>query len=67
MKTSQIKAEVINLKGEKVQISKDYNKMDISKLAHDIYVINYIDINGKVIKSERFVRGRKVENIMETV
>jgi len=67
MKTSQIKADVINLKGEKVQISKDYNKMDISKLAHDVYVINYIDINGKVIKSERFVRGRKVENIMETV
>jgi hypothetical protein len=67
MKTSQIKAEVINLKGEKVQISKDYNKMDISKLAQDVYVINYIDVNGKIIKSERFVKGRKVENIMETV
>jgi hypothetical protein len=67
MKTSLIKAEIINLKGEKVQISKDYNKMDISKLAHDVYVINYIDMNGKTIKSERFVKGRKVENIMETV
>jgi len=67
MKTSQIKAEVINLKGEKVQISKDYNKMDVSKLAQDVYVINYIDVNGKIIKSEQFVKGRKVENIMETV
>jgi hypothetical protein len=67
MKTSQIKAEVLNLKGEKVQISKNYNKMDISKLTHDVYVINYIDVNGKIIKSERFVKGRKLENVMETV
>ena len=63
MKTHLIKAEVINLKGEKVYISKDYNKMDMSKLANNVYMVNYIDGFGNIVWSERFVKGRKMENL----
>jgi len=66
MKTHLIKAEVINLKGEKVYISKDYNKMDMSKLANNVYMVNYIDGFGNIVWSERFVKGRKMENLTAT-
>jgi hypothetical protein len=63
MKTHPIKAEVFNLRGEKVCISKDFNKLDISILVNGEYMINYVDIDGNIIWSERFVKGRKLEKV----
>jgi hypothetical protein len=56
MKTNQIRAEVFNLEGEKVYISKDINNVDLSKLIDDVYMISYKDSNGNVLWTERFVK-----------
>jgi len=56
MKTNQIRAEVFNLEGEKVYISKDINNIDLSKLIDNVYLISYKDSNGNVLWTERFVK-----------
>ena len=59
MKTNQIRAEVFNLEGEKVYISKDFNNMDLSKLIDDVYLISYRDSHGNVLWTERFVKAKE--------
>ena len=49
MRTNQIRAEVFNLKGEKVHICKDFNNMNLSKLNDDVYMISYIDSSSNVL------------------
>jgi hypothetical protein len=63
MKTNQIRAEVFNLKGEKVHISKNYNKMDLSELGDDVYLIYYLDNNGNMVGIERFVKTQEAEYV----
>ncbi len=59
MKTNRIRAEVYNLEGEKVYISKDINNIDLSKLLDDVYLISYRDSNGNVLWTERFVKVKE--------
>lgn len=63
MKTNQIRAEVFNLKGEKVHISKDSNKMDLSELGDDVYLIYYFDSNGNMLGVERFIKAPETEYV----
>lgn len=56
MKTNQIKAEVYNLEGMKVMISRDFNHLDLSKLVDDVYMISYLDSDGNVLWTERYVK-----------
>jgi hypothetical protein len=64
MKRDQIKVEVHNLNGEKVLISKDYNKMDLSVLADDIYLINYIDKQGYTFYREKILKKHGEEQFV---
>jgi hypothetical protein len=59
MKTNEIRAEVYNLEGEKVYISKDINNIDLSKLLDDVYLICYKDSIGNILWTERFVKTKE--------
>lgn len=61
MGTNQIRAEVFNLEGEKVHICRDFNNMNLSKLADDVYFISYKDVQGNVLWTERFVKVKEAE------
>jgi hypothetical protein len=56
MKFSAVKAEVFNMMGEKVYVTNDCDKLDLSKLNNDVYLLNYTDKTGRVLKSERFTK-----------
>lgn len=58
---NHIRAEVFNLKGEKVHISKDSNKLDLSELGDDVYLIYYFDSNGTMLGVERYVKAPEAE------
>jgi len=64
MKRNPIKVEVYKLNGEKVYISKDSTKMDLSGLANDNYIINYIDTNGFIFYRERIKISQEEELII---
>jgi hypothetical protein len=56
MESSAVKAEVFNMLGEKVYVTNDCNKLDLSKLTNDVYLLSYIDKTGRVLRSERFTK-----------
>ena len=60
MRTNKIRAEVVNLEGEKVHICKDFNNMDLSKLLNGAYFISYQDSNYNVLWTERFIKSQEV-------
>jgi hypothetical protein len=66
MKTKQIRAEVYNLEGMKVHICRDFNQMDLSKLVDDVYMISYLDSEGNVLWTERYVKAPKLEYALNT-
>lgn len=60
MKTNNpIRAEVYNLKGEKVHISKDSSNMDLSELGEDVYLIYYFDSKGNMLGVEKYMRAHE--------
>lgn len=61
MKSNQIRAEVFNLEGMKVQICRDPNNMDFSKLLDDVYMICYKDSSGNTLWTEKYVKSQKNE------
>jgi hypothetical protein len=63
MRTNHIRVEVFNLRGEKVHISKDSKKMNLSELGDDVYLIYYFDSDKNMLGVERFVKTPDAEYI----
>ena len=57
MKPNPVKAEVFNMLGEKVYVTRDCEKIDLSKLANDVYLLHYLDRTGRILKTERLVKA----------
>jgi hypothetical protein len=57
MKTNAVKAEVFNMLGEKVYVTRDCDKIDLSKLANDVYLLHYLDCAGRILKTEKLVKA----------
>ena len=56
MNANAVKAEVFNMLGEKVYATRDCDKIDLSKLANDVYLLHYLDRTGRILKTERLVK-----------
>ncbi len=55
MKNKAERAEVYTLDGKKVYVFNDCNKLDLSKLSKDIYIIRYQDKSGNILHQEKIV------------
>ncbi len=57
MKPTAVKAEVFNMLGEKVYVTRDCERIDLSKLTSDVYLLHYLDRTGRILKTERLIKS----------
>ncbi|HQK36511.1 MAG: hypothetical protein ACPLXM_02490 [Bacteroidales bacterium] len=55
MKNKAERAEVYTLDGKKVCVFADCNRLDLSKLSKDVYIIRYMDKCGNTLQQEKIV------------